>query len=225
VTPGVAITSLAAIAWVAGCGGGASEPKTIANTPAAKEAEPPAATEPAPPAEPTDPGDRIIATMRGFKDDACACPSTACIAGVEQQMLDWAMAHVEELKDVKPTRAQDAEADRIEDEMDACKARHASAAPRTSSAALTPLRPGGTGAPACDEYVRAFDTIIVTCKDKLGPAADAMIEARNMQVEAFGQWDALDAKSRKATLDAAEAGCKAASDAIRQSATAMGCPL
>ncbi|HUQ07415.1 MAG TPA: hypothetical protein VM261_33210, partial [Kofleriaceae bacterium] len=170
-----------------------------------------------------------------FKGDVCACTSQACVEVVEKRMVNWAMDHLDELKKIKPTRAQDAEADRIDDEMDACKARIAAASspspsassspPSASSVTLTPLPPGGTGSPACDEYLRAFDTVIVTCREKLGPALDAMIQSRNAQVEAFAEWGALDAASKKAALDAAETGCKAAADGIRQAAASMACPI
>ncbi|HUQ00845.1 MAG TPA: hypothetical protein VM261_00060, partial [Kofleriaceae bacterium] len=187
-----------AVGLVASCGGGAAEQTPIANTPAAKEAAPPPAV---PPPAAQDPGDRILGTMRSFKGDVCACTSQACVEVVEKRMVNWAMDHLDELKKIEPTRAQEEEADRLEGQMDACKARIAPASsssspPIASSATLTPLPPGGTGSPACDDYVRTFDTIVVTCKDKLGPALDAMIQSRNAQVEAFAEWGALDAASK-----------------------------
>ena len=52
-----------------------------------------------------------------------------------------------------------------------------------------------------------------------------LLQARNAQVEAFAQWATLDAASKKATVEAADAGCRSATDAIRQSAAAMECKL
>jgi len=173
------------------------------------------------------PGDRILAVMRGFKDDVCACTDARCIEEVEKAMLEWAMKHMDELKAMKPTRAQDAAADKIEEAMDACKVRIDPATSYTypSNAPVTPIPPGGTGSPECDGYLATFDKVIVRCKDKLGPAYDAMLQSRNAQVEAFAQWATLDQASLEATLEAAAQGCRSATDAIRQSAQAMGCSL
>jgi hypothetical protein len=84
---------------------------------------------------------------------------------------------------------------------------------------------GGTGSAECDEYLKTFDDVVAKCKDKLGPALDAMKQSRDAQAEAFKQWGSLDEASKKATIEAAATGCKSATDAIKQSATAMGCTL
>lgn len=138
------------------------------------------------------------------------------------------MKNMDKLKNMKPTRAQDEEADRIEDAMDACKERIAPSPPAATvgpSEPLTPLPPGGTGSKPCDEYLATFDTIVENCADRMGPALDAMIQSRNAQVEAFAEWSKLDKKSKKAAVDAAKEGCTAARDALRQSAESMGCTL
>lgn len=83
----------------------------------------------------------------------------------------------------------------------------------------------GTGSPECDEYLKTFDDVVSKCKDKLGPALDAMKQSRDAQADAFKQWGSLDEASRKATIEAAATGCKSATDAIKQSATSMGCTL
>jgi hypothetical protein len=82
-----------------------------------------------------------------------------------------------------------------------------------------------TGSPECDEYLKTFDDMASKCKDKLGPAFDAMQQARDAQVSAFKQWAALDETSKKAAQNAAASGCKSATDAVKQSASAMGCTL
>ena len=84
---------------------------------------------------------------------------------------------------------------------------------------------GSTGSPECDEYLKTFDDVVSKCKDKLGPALDAMKQSRDAQAEAFKQWGTLDEASKKATIEAAATGCKSATDAIKQSATSMGCTL
>jgi hypothetical protein len=100
----------------------------------------------------------------------------------------------------------------------------------TGSAAPDPAGGGGaaavgTGSPECDEYLKTFDDVVAKCKDKMGPALDAMKQSRDAQADAFKQWGALDEASRKATIEAAATGCKSATDALKQSATSMGCTL
>ncbi len=83
----------------------------------------------------------------------------------------------------------------------------------------------GTGSPECDEYLKTFDDVVAKCKDKLGPALDAMQQSRDAQAEAFKQWASLDEATKKAAVEAAATGCKSATDALKQSATSMGCTL
>jgi len=179
--------------------------------------------------------ENLLSVMRGYKTQVCACGDKRCVDNVEKQMMEWAMRNMDLFKNMKATQAQEEAAERIEDEMEACKTRFdppaLPPAPPSRHAPLVPdepLRPaprGGTGSKACDQYLSTFDTVIVGCKDKLGPAYSAMVQSRNAQLEAFAEWSKLDKKSRKATIEAAEAGCKAATDALRQSATSMGCKL
>jgi len=82
-----------------------------------------------------------------------------------------------------------------------------------------------TGVPECDEYLAVFDDIMERCADKLGPARDAMKEARDAMTAAFEQWRDLDAESQRATYEAAAPGCKAGIDGLKQSVSAMGCVL
>lgn len=171
--------------------------------------------------------DHVLGKLRRTRDDVCACKDRTCVEEAEQRLMDWAMRHMDELKDLKPTEAQDDEADRIQDEMDACKERIAPA-PRpepSPSTPVTPLPPGGTGSKACDAYLATFEQVVQKCGEKMGPALEAMIQSRNAQLDAFAEWATLDKKSRKAAVDAAEPGCKAANDALRQAATSMGCAL
>lgn len=67
--------------------------------------------------------DSILGTMREFKDKICACTEKGCVEKVETEMMEWAMKNMEKMKDVKPTKAQDEAADKIEDEMEKCKER------------------------------------------------------------------------------------------------------
>ena len=101
-------------------------------------------------------------------------------------------------------------------------------APASGSAAASgtdTAAAASTGSPECDEYLKAFDDVVAKCKDKLGPALDAMKQSRDAQAEAFKSWGTLDEASKKATIEAAATGCKSATDALKQSATSMGCTL
>lgn len=169
--------------------------------------------------------ERILAKMRDFKDQACACSDPQCIEEVETEMMRWALANMDEMKSLEPTPAQDAEADRIAEAMDTCRARHEPAKSQGSGTPATPAAHGSTGSPECDEYLSTFDAIVVKCRDKLGPALEALLQSRAAQGAAFAEWAQLDEASRRAALDAAKAGCSAATDALRQSAGAMGCAL
>lgn len=82
-----------------------------------------------------------------------------------------------------------------------------------------------TGSPECDEYLKTFDDMASKCKDKLGPAFDAMKQARDAQVDAFKKWADLDETAKKAAVEAAAEGCKSATDALKESASGMGCTL
>jgi hypothetical protein len=67
--------------------------------------------------------DGILDAMRRFKDKVCACRDKSCVEEVEKEMMEWAMNNMDKMKNMKPTKAQDEAADKIEDEMDKCKER------------------------------------------------------------------------------------------------------
>ena len=59
------------------------------------------------------PGARaVLRKMDEFADQTCACKDSACADHVEKKMMEWAMANIDELKDLKPTKAEEEEADR-----------------------------------------------------------------------------------------------------------------
>ncbi len=68
--------------------------------------------------------DEMLGKMRGFKDKVCACKDKACVENVEKEMMEWAMKNMDKMKDIKPTKAQDEQADKIQDEMEKCKEKH-----------------------------------------------------------------------------------------------------
>lgn len=65
----------------------------------------------------------VLDQLRSTKDEICACTDAACVEDVEGGFMTWMMANIERFRDVKPSRAQEEEADRIEKEMRACKER------------------------------------------------------------------------------------------------------
>lgn len=74
-------------------------------------------------------GSMILTTLEAFKDEICACGDQACIAGVQQRMLSWAMANLDAMKGVDPTDEEDAAAERIDSELAACTTRFTRTAP------------------------------------------------------------------------------------------------
>lgn len=65
----------------------------------------------------------LIRKLAGFKDAMCKCADQTCIDQVDKDMMSWMLKNADQFKNVKPTKAQEASADKIEDEMRACKDR------------------------------------------------------------------------------------------------------
>jgi len=82
-----------------------------------------------------------------------------------------------------------------------------------------------TGVPECDEFLALFDRILEKCDKEFAASRDALAEAAQAQRAAFAQWKTLDDETRKTVYDSAVPGCKAGSDAIRQAAASVSCPL
>lgn len=68
--------------------------------------------------------DEIIGKMRSHKDAVCKCADKACVEKAEADFMKWMMANAEKYKNVKPTKSQEEAVDKIEDEMEKCKAKH-----------------------------------------------------------------------------------------------------
>jgi hypothetical protein len=125
---------------------------------------------------------------------------------------------------VRPSKAQEADAERIDAAWDVCKERlEPTSSTATGGAAHRVAEK--TGSAECDAHLETFDAMVISCRTELGPALQSMQQARDAQAEAFREWSTLDAASRAAAFDAARDGCLAATDALRQSATAMGCSI
>jgi len=67
--------------------------------------------------------DEILQKMTAFKDQMCKCRDKTCVEQTEKDMMEWAMKNMEKMKDMKPTKAQEEIADKLDDEMDRCKER------------------------------------------------------------------------------------------------------
>lgn len=155
----VVVVSIAVLA--AACGGKSPAPQTAS---AEQKAEPVAA-EPAAAASPAgDFGDRAIAKMQEFKGQVCACQDQACVEEAQKGLTDWAMKHMEDLKEFNPTPEQEAVADRIEQDIDACEARFGG---EPSEAPEREMPPQKTA--SADEIIasmRSFKDQVCKCKDK-----------------------------------------------------------
>ncbi|MBE7450482.1 MAG: hypothetical protein HS111_16765 [Kofleriaceae bacterium] len=65
----------------------------------------------------------VLGELRSTKDKICTCEDAACVEDAEGVFMNWMMANIDRFRDVKPSEAQEEEADRIEKEMRACKER------------------------------------------------------------------------------------------------------
>jgi hypothetical protein len=65
--------------------------------------------------------DAMLAKMTALRDKLCACSDKPCLAGVEKELEVWTQGIARELADAKPTKDQDAKADKLAAEMKACK--------------------------------------------------------------------------------------------------------
>jgi hypothetical protein len=63
---------------------------------------------------------QMVRELRGFQIQFCACPDIECIATTDAAMKQWAQSRADELKKLKPTKAQDDEAATIERQIKEC---------------------------------------------------------------------------------------------------------
>lgn len=62
----------------------------------------------------------MVRELRGYQIQFCACPDAECVATVDAAMKQWAQSRADELKKLKPTKAQDDEAAAIERQIKDC---------------------------------------------------------------------------------------------------------
>jgi hypothetical protein len=65
----------------------------------------------------------LLRKLDEFVEMMCACQDVACTDHVDKEMIGWMLKNAETFKDVKPTKAEEDEADEMEDRMRACKAK------------------------------------------------------------------------------------------------------
>ena len=67
--------------------------------------------------------DAMLVKMEGFRARICACKDKACGGAVEKELETWITAAAKELADAKPSKDQDAKADKLAAEMKACSSK------------------------------------------------------------------------------------------------------
>jgi hypothetical protein len=113
--------TVALVLGVVACGGKSSPPQTAGSADPAGGRGHAAGTGTAASSADGDKGELMIAKMREYKATVCACKDAPCVETAQKEIMDWAVAHAEELKDVKPTAEQDAEAEKLDGEIEACE--------------------------------------------------------------------------------------------------------
>ena len=81
-------------------------------------------------------GDEILGKMESTKKAVCACKELACAEKAEADFEKFIMGKMKDAKDFKPSKAQDEKADKLQDEMRACKK-------KLEEAAAPPAAPAG----------------------------------------------------------------------------------
>jgi len=70
---------------------------------------------------PRSPPEVVLEKMGELRDKACACKDLPCVEKVEKELVAWATKNMEMMKDMKPTKEQDERAEKLSDEMRACR--------------------------------------------------------------------------------------------------------
>ncbi|HVK77161.1 MAG TPA: hypothetical protein VM734_27835 [Kofleriaceae bacterium] len=80
-----------------------------------------------------------------------------------------------------------------------------------------------TGVPECDAYLAAFEKL-AKC-DKAGPALDGLKQGLEATKQGWAAWKDLQGEALDAAKKAAAPGCKAGEDALKQTASSLGCEI
>jgi hypothetical protein len=67
----------------------------------------------------------LLAKMREFTDQMCACADRPCTEKVQRAMMEWGLKNMAQIEKAmkKATPAHTAEGEKLDDEMDACRTR------------------------------------------------------------------------------------------------------
>jgi hypothetical protein len=148
------------------------------------------------------PSSAVVAKVRALRDETCACQDLECLERADRALeLFTEVYHPPEASDDEHRNVQ-----AILDERLACV--------RAVRQKIAP----STGVPACDEYVRYIEWYM-SC-DKIPQAArDGMQQGIDAMKQAWGDVHSMPDEARDQMADS----CRAAVDALRQAADAMGC--
>lgn len=86
--------------------------------------------------------DEIVGKFRSTKNEICKCKDMACVDKVEKDFMAWMMKNADKFKNVKPSKGQEEEVEKLEKEQEACKEK------LEAAAAPAPAPSGDTAAPA-----------------------------------------------------------------------------
>jgi hypothetical protein len=116
-----------------------------------------------------DDAEKVLRKLRSVHHEICACADTACVEASQARMMKWMLANAESFKDVEPTAEQEATADKLDAEMDACRERAASA-----PAGSRPPPPAPAPAMGTIEQTRAAACACTdgACRDRLADELD-----------------------------------------------------
>ena len=104
-----------------------------------------------------------------------------------------------------------------------------SPAPTTSASAAATTTPAATnasstGVPECDSYLKAVEKYM-NCNKVPQAARDAQAQGAQQMKNGMSAWASMPAEQRKMAQDAAKSSCAQGLSALKQSATAIGCPV
>jgi hypothetical protein len=165
------------------------------------------------------------ATMDKMKDALCACKDSDCVEKVTKDFASWTKKMEEKYKnDRKPTEQMM----RTGEEMSKCveaamtDSSNNSQPPASTPASCAKGGPIDTGVPECDDYLNAFDEYM-SCDKIPQQAKDASCQGIEQMKQGWATLKdpSVPAEAKKAAADA----CQQATEALVQSAQAMGCPL
>ncbi|HUS64488.1 MAG TPA: hypothetical protein VMZ28_08095 [Kofleriaceae bacterium] len=91
---------------------------------------------------------KLISDYGALKDKLCKCADKACADGVAKETEAFMAKSMETMEKTKPTKEQDEQFDKIEDEMEACAKKFETAeAPPAGGDMATPPAGGDTATP------------------------------------------------------------------------------